>query len=116
MLVVSDPFIHVMAEHEARYKDAVMHHTWGHLAPEPRKQHRGYILFTRGEYREEVCIRSAFQGVKDSPWFYNGLHDFIHIQLKRRDTYGRIYRFDGTVMMCKNGKFKFSGKVRSVRI
>jgi hypothetical protein len=98
---------------DAAYKAAVLHNTWGHLAPEPRKRHKGYLLFAFGEFGDMISIKSDFKGLSDSPWFYDALNDFMDKHSKRR---GTVYRFDGDVMMCKNGKFKFLGKVTEVKL
>lgn len=103
----ADAFLPAEAEHRGR----VMHATWGHLAPEPRKKYPGFMVFAFGQYRD-VVIESDYGALPDSPWLYTAEHDFALDKAKDR---GCIYRFDGTVMMCKNGKFKFSGKVRKVR-
>lgn len=103
------------AEHEARYKAAVMNSTWGHLAPKPRRVYRGEILFAHGEYRDLVVLRSNFKGLPDSPWFYEDLHNFVADKASKRRS-GAVLRFVGTYTMFKNGKGRFSGKVRDVRI
>lgn len=96
---------------EAEYRNRVIHATWGHLAPEPRKKYRGYVLFTFGEYGDITVIKDNFEGLPDSPWFYEHVHEFASRKVKTR---GRVYRFDGTYMMLKNGNSRFSGKVRVV--
>lgn len=101
------------AKHEANHRSKVMHDTWGHLAPEPRKPFIGHILWTYSDWGIITPIRSMFEGLSESPWLFEALTDFISEKSKKQ---GGIYRFDGTVMMCKNGKFKFSGKVRAVKI
>ena len=53
-------FADAFVEPEAAFKAAVMHQTWGHLKVDRRKRHRGYILFTAGEYRDLVVIKSDF--------------------------------------------------------
>ncbi|MFT4064379.1 hypothetical protein [Paraburkholderia sp.] len=105
----------VFAPVEARNRAIVMHNTWGHLAPEPRRIYRGEILFAHGEFGDLVVLRSKFRGLPDSPWFYEHLTDFASDKaFKRRP--GAVLRFEGTYTMFKNGNGRFSGKVRDVRI
>jgi len=104
----------LFSEHEARERSAVMHDTWGHLAPTARVRHKGFIVFAKTCYRQEVVIESEFSGLNDSPWYYDALHDYISEKLNTRDE--GIYRFDGDVYMCLNGKFKFSGKTNKIHL
>ena len=101
------------ASAEAEYRNRVMHSTWGHLAPVPRKPYTGGILFTHTEYGDLVPIRSSFPELPDSPWFYRHLHDFVADKARTPAT---VYRFEGTYTMLKNGRSRFSGKVRKVRL
>jgi len=91
----------------------VMRQTWGHLAPKPRRRYQGYILFIHGEYGDIVPVRVAFRDLDDSPWFFEGMLDFL---FSRKTRPGRVYRFIGSYMMLKNGKHRFSGRIRSVRL
>jgi hypothetical protein len=100
-------------EYEAHARSVVMHNTWGHLAPEPRRDYPGTILFTQTEYGDLVPIRSRFTGLPDSPWFHQHLCDFV---ADKATEPGVVYRFEGKYMMFKNGNARFSGKVRKVRI
>ena len=93
--------------------NAVMRGTWGHLAPEHRKVYHGEILFAFGEYGDIIPIRCNFEGLPDSPWFYDQMTDFIAEKSKDK---GTIYRFEGTYMLFKNGKCRFSGKVNKVKV
>lgn len=93
--------------------NAVMRNTWGHLAPEHRKVYHGEILFAFGEYGDIIPIRCNFKDLPDSPWFYDQMNDFIAEKSKDK---GAIYRFEGTYMLFKNGKCRFSGKVNKVKV
>ena len=106
------------AEHEARYKAAVVASTWGHLAPKPRHKYKGHIVFAKGVYPGEnngVVIDWTFGDLIGGPWFYDDVHDFVSKIVEKKPD-GAIYRFDGTYMKCKNGAFRFSGKVLRHRI
>lgn len=105
-------YAEIFSEHEARHQSKVLHNTWGHLAPKPRERHRGYIVFAKTCYSQEVVIASDFAGLSDSPWYYDALHSYISEKLE--DKSEGIYRFDGEVYMCLNGKFKFVGRVEPV--
>ena len=98
---------------EEAHKSAVMHATWGHPAPEPRRVYPGAMVFAFGEYGSIVPISASFKGLSDSPWFFNLMDDFICKKAKRR---GTIYKFVGTFMMFKNGNGRFTGKTRVVRL
>ncbi|UBM12721.1 hypothetical protein [Cupriavidus metallidurans] len=100
---------------EADYRSRVMHATWGHLAPEPRKQYAGEILFAHGCYGDAAVIHCEFEELSDSPWFYEHLNDFVADKAFERPR-GALLRFTGTYMMFKNGKSRFSGKVRRVSV
>lgn len=97
------------APHLERARAEVLSATWGHLAPKPRRKYRGTVLFVHGEYGDIVPVRVRFAGLDDSPWFFEGLSDFI---ASRKTKPGRLYLFSGTYMQCKNGTHRFSGKVR----
>ena len=109
-------FADAFVEPEAAFKAAVMHQTWGHLKVDRRKRHRGYILFTAGEYRDLVVIKSDFGDVPDSPWFYTHIHDFISKKAGKREQCGKGFRFDGFYRVCLNGVGQFIGKTRVVRM
>jgi len=97
----------------ARYSAEVMAETWGHLAPEPRRRYPGTIVFTHGAYGDLTPIVVEFGQLPDSPWFFDGVLEFIG---SRKTAPGKVYRFSGTYMMCKNGSHRFSGRTRPVRI
>jgi len=91
----------------------VTNQTFGHLAPEHRKVYDGFIVFTYGEYGDIVVIKSDFKGLPDSPWFFDNMLDFVNKKAKKQ---GTVYKFVGTYMMFKNGRGRFSGKVKNVKI
>jgi hypothetical protein len=93
---------------EQHYRNQVIAATFGHLAPEPRKAYPGTILFTHSEYGQLVPIRAHFDGLPDSPWFFEHLNDFV---ADKATVAGGVYRFKGTYMLCKNGNARFVGKV-----
>lgn len=96
---------------EAAHRARVISATFGHLAPSVRKKYRGTIVFTHSAYGQLVPIRAEFQNLPDSPWFYEHLQDFV---AERASEPGKVYRFDGTYMVFKNGSPSFAGTVREV--
>lgn len=110
---LADAFIEPEMQHRAR----VMHATWGHLKVDRRKKHPGYIIFTKGEFRDEVVIKSEFKDVPDSPWFHTHIHEFIQKKLGYDcGKCGKIFRFVGYYRVCLNGVGQFIGKVHVVRV
>lgn len=104
-----------MAPVEAMNRAIVMHNTWGHLAPEPRRLYRGEILFAHGDYGDLSVITCKFKDLPDSPWFFDHLNEFAADKAFKRPR-GTLLRFTGTYMMFKNGNCRFSGKVLRVTV
>jgi hypothetical protein len=96
---------------EAAHRAQVLAATFGHLAPSIRKKYHGSILFTQSAYGSLVPIRADFPDLPDSPWFFEHLNDFV---AERAREPGKVYRFDGTYMVFRNGSPSFSGKVIEV--
>jgi hypothetical protein len=101
-----------LAPAEADFKNRVMHATFGHLAPEPRKKYPGTILFVHGEYGDITIVRSTFN-VPSSPWFYNHITDFV---ASAETEEGNAYLFTGYYMLFKNGNCQFVGTTKGVDI
>ncbi|MFA7519595.1 hypothetical protein [Shewanella sp.] len=74
------------------YKEKVMQHTWGHLAPKKAKSYHGEIVFVLSEYGDYTPISTHFDGLDDSPWFFQDMLDFI---ADNAQEHGVIYRFSG---------------------
>jgi hypothetical protein len=96
---------------EAKYYNEVMANTFGHLAPEPNTKHNVSILFCWGDYGDIIPIKMESTTLEDSPWFYDHMQTFIEDNAKEQ---GRVYRFEGTYQMFKNGNCRFSGKTTVV--
>jgi hypothetical protein len=94
-------------------RNIVFQQTWGHLRPELRRTYHGFIIFAYGAYGDIIPVACEFDGLPDSPWFFDDLQDFIG---KKAKTPGTIYRFSGTYTKFKNGGCRFSGKVTTVHI
>lgn len=100
-------------EHEARYAAQVMHDTWGHLEPEPRKEYEGSMVFTLGSYGDYTPISADFKDLPDSPGFFADMMNFV---TDKATEHGAIYKFTGKYMRFKNGGFRFSGKTVKVTV
>lgn len=84
--------------------------TWGHLKARPGA-HRGYMIFTRGEYGDLISIASDFEGVSSSPWFYQAQQDFIGDQTGLEG--GKIYIFAGLYIRKRGDDCgRFEGSIR----
>lgn len=84
---------------EARYRAQVMGETWGHLAPQARTKYKGSVLFAHSVYGGDgtTVIRTDFQELPDSPWFYEGLHELAgeHRSEHGDDVEGGVYLWTG---------------------
>lgn len=75
----------VFAPVEARYREAVLRNTWGHLAAEKNKTYPGRIVFSFGVYESGdlnptilVCdFGECDDDLNGGPWFYNAINDFL---------------------------------------
>lgn len=106
-----------MAEWQAYEAAKIQAATFGHLAPRPRTTYPGEILFTFGEYGDLTLIRVSFDNLPDSPWLMEDMLDFIGDKsVKHKIKEGNVYKFTGTYTKFKNGKCRFSGKTKLVKI
>lgn len=96
---------------EARHRSQVLAATFGHLAPQARKKYPGSIIFAQSEFGQLVPIRSSFDDLPDSPWFYQHLTDFV---ADKATEPGQVCRFEGHYQLYKNGKGKFTGTITEV--
>jgi hypothetical protein len=106
---IAAAFARVGAYHRAQVEVEMS----GHLAPVPRRIYRGSILFVSGEYGDVVPVKVRFEGLPDSPWFYDDLQEFIEKFATRS---GKVYRFVGIYRKAPNGKARFVGRTHVVRI
>jgi hypothetical protein len=96
--------------------------TFGHLAPEPGRTYAGSILFAHGEYGDYLPIRTDFPELPDSPWFFEGMCDFIldHGTEGHRDS-GDVFWWTGTYSFAADEEtgettHRFDGEVVKVKI
>lgn len=109
---------------EAHYRNEVLKHTWGHLAPVKGIEYRGHIVFAVGCYDNDhlnpTVLECGFKDadgddLDDSPWFYDAMTDFlgefVEIDDGGKAKTGGVYRWDGTFR-----NFKFRGKLRRLKL
>lgn len=86
----------------------VLAETWGHLAPTPKQDYAGTIVFAHGIYGDVTIVDVDFAGLPDSPWLFEGVHSFIDAHGTEP---GTIYRFTGTYRRTRKGNHRFTGAV-----
>lgn len=99
----------------ARKAQEVMRSTWGHMDANPGTRYRGSIIFAEGVFGDDgvMALRYDFGNAGYGPWFYEGLKDWLYQQ----DTEtGRLYRFEGTYRLGRDGVHIFDGEVTSVEL
>lgn len=103
--------------------ETAMQETWGHMAPKVREIYSGHVLFTKGIYAGDYCIIDFELRLADGteldggPWFYTDIHDQVLAWINAKGNRdGGIWRFDGTFERFKNGKSRWRGKVRPMRV
>lgn len=107
----------VFAEGEAINRAIVEVQTWGHLAPEPGRVYAGSMVLAYGCYGADglVPVRVEFEGLPDSSWFYDELCDWL-CETQARTEEGEVYRWAGTYRKFRNGRCRFTGKLRRVEL
>lgn len=102
-----------------------MESTWGHLRARPGTRHP--VSFVFGRDLEGYAFLLAFtspDGLDDSPWLHEDTHDRIDHELSRLAALpryrggmrGRVWQFVGEYVVHKNGRRRFVGRVRPVRL
>ena len=108
------PWTDAFIPHEEIFRAQVMSATWGHLAPEQRRTYRGFIIFAHGAYGDIVPIQCEFQGLKDSPWCFDDMTEYVGDYIMAHDAPGTVYRFDGTYRKFRNGNCQFTGTIKTI--
>jgi hypothetical protein len=93
----------------ARREAEVMQDTWGHLAPQQDRTYKGVVTFTVGCFGDLAVISAEFEGLPDSPWLYEDLHQWIWDQKPEE---GKVYRFEGSY--CRDPHAQFDGELAPV--
>jgi len=96
--------------------------TFGHLAPKPITEYKGFILFTITSWGDLVPIEAEFKNLDMSPWLFEDIKEYIHkFWKKHKDKsgsnriYGKVFKVEGTYKKFKNGNFRMSGKVKCIK-
>lgn len=98
------------------YKTIQTEQTFGHLAPKPQTEYKGYILFTLTVFRDTCIIDFEFSDLDESPWFNTDVLEYISgytDALPESKNHG-VYRYEGSYKKFKNGNHKFEGKVTEI--
>lgn len=91
---------------------AIREDTWGHLRPAPRQTYPGHVVFAIGAFGDIVILEADFEGLPNSPWFFDDVNAYVDEQVDKVGSGERgIWRFEGTYTRFKNQKCRFSGKV-----
>lgn len=101
----------------SEYKAIEIERTFGHLAPKPQVEHKGFILFTLTAFGDTCIIEFEFDKLEASPWFNTDILEHISNYtscLPDTKNYG-VYRFEGTYKKFKNGNHKFKGKISEIQ-
>lgn len=96
---------------EARYKEAVMFDTWGHLAPKKNQAYKGRIVYAVGCFGSDnlnpTAIVFDFGELDSSPWFFEKMAEFLSDQKENLRKEGCVYEFTGSFR-----NYQFKGRTR----
>jgi hypothetical protein len=98
---------------EAIYREVVLTNTFGHLAPEPKKEYPVRLVFGLDAYGHSFVLQSDFSGLFDSPWQYRHLMDFVFSKVRYSN--GGLYGFVGTYKVGPKGGATWKGKVTRLK-
>lgn len=105
-----------IGHHDPAVVEAILHDTWGHMKPEQKRVYTGHIIFAHSCYRELTVLDWQFEDLEGGPWFPEHLMEFISSKTPIETEDFRLWRFEGTYRMLKNGKGRFSGRIRPQRV
>jgi len=89
----------------------VMRETWGHLRAKPGR-HRGILIFACTEYGQPAVIRSDFEGVSGSPWYFQAEQEFVN---RHAVDSASVYVFRGDYVRRKGDDCgRFEGDIRKI--
>jgi len=104
------------AKSEAVYRAQIEAHTFGHLAPEPRRVYHGHMLFAFGCFGDHQIIETDFDDLPSSPWFFDDINDFVSRFIEKKAERGTLYKFEGHYIKFKNGRYAMRGVTNVVRV
>lgn len=89
--------------------------TFGHLAPKPKTDYKGWILFTLTAFGDTCLIDFEFGDLDASPWFNIDCVEYVADYTdKLKQDFG-VFRWEGTYKKYKNGNCKFKGKFKEIK-
>lgn len=107
-------FADTLADIEAHNREIVYRETWGHLNSRPEVEHHGHVVFAYGIYGGDPVVTLSLDfgpDAGDGPWFYEGLQDWL---LAQNGEDGKVYRFEGTYRLDRDGIHHFNGTTREM--
>jgi hypothetical protein len=105
-----------IGHHDPAAVEAVLHDTWGHMKAEQGRVYTGHVIFAHTCNREVTVLDWSFEDLSGGPWFPEQLMEFISGKVPIETEEFRLWRFEGTFRELKNGRSRFSGKVRPQRV
>lgn len=108
--------IELLAKIQADNHAIVTVQTFGHLAPKPNNEYKGWILFTLTAFGDTCLIDFEFENIPESPWFnidaVEHVSDFTD-GLPKDKNFG-VFKWEGKYKKFQNGKCKFFGKFKEI--
>lgn len=98
--------------HEAQAYWMVMWDTFGHLAPEPHKKYKGWMLVVFTEMGDSLIYDWDFEELNGSPWQADDFDKFIggFSELHDHKVPPGIYKYEGWYKKFKNGSCQFASR------
>lgn len=108
----------VIDVYQGRKQAKVMRDTWGHLAPEVGRTYPGFVLFGHTAFGEHLVLDYDFKDLDGNPWTHEFIYGWAIEEVDRRFCHQqlRLWRWQGTYRVYKNGRHRLMGKVRPLRL
>ncbi len=91
-----------------RKKQVVMQDTFGHLAPKEGRSYKGTMIYVRGEYGDIVLLSADFKNLKDSPWLFEAMQEYIGEHCQEEG----LYKWVGQFSKISDSCYCFGGKIK----
>lgn len=82
-------------------------------APSIRKKYHGKVVFAVGVCGQQVLVKAQFPELPPHPDYDANIQTFLAAHPGEP---GKLYQFDGTYMLFKNGHPSFSGRLAEVQL
>lgn len=105
-----------MGHHDPAAVEAILHDTWGHTKAQPGRVYAGHAIFAHTCNREVTILDWRFEDLGGGPWFPEHLMSYISSKVPLETEGFRLWRFEGTYRQLKNGRGRFSGRIRPQRV